>query len=83
MRPMSVETATDPLARGEEALHAGDWDTARSVFEGSLAEAFQFIRSGQCSAAGASAFRAQALRRPPDERQPHRESGWQVLLGSY
>ena len=39
MRPMSVETETDPLARGEEALHAGDWDTARSAFEGSLAEA--------------------------------------------
>jgi ATP/maltotriose-dependent transcriptional regulator MalT len=39
MRAVSVETATDPLARGEEALHAGDWETARSVFEGSLAEA--------------------------------------------
>ncbi|HZD18246.1 MAG TPA: response regulator transcription factor [Actinomycetota bacterium] len=36
---MSGEVATDPLARGEEALRAGDWPGARSSFEAALAEA--------------------------------------------
>jgi DNA-binding CsgD family transcriptional regulator len=33
---MSVEAATDPLTRGEEALRAGDWEGARSAFETAL-----------------------------------------------
>jgi ATP/maltotriose-dependent transcriptional regulator MalT len=34
---MSVVAATDPLARGEEALRAGDWESARAAFEDALA----------------------------------------------
>ncbi|MGH2590177.1 MAG: tetratricopeptide repeat protein, partial [Actinomycetota bacterium] len=33
---MVVEAAADPLARGEEALRAGDWELARSAFESAL-----------------------------------------------
>jgi len=36
---MAVEAAADPLARGEEALGAGDWEGARSAFESALAGA--------------------------------------------
>jgi ATP/maltotriose-dependent transcriptional regulator MalT len=36
---MSVGTASDALARGEEAMQSGDWEAARSAFETSLADA--------------------------------------------
>ncbi len=35
---MAVESATDLLARGEEALRAGDWGGARAAFEAVLSE---------------------------------------------
>ncbi|HXF71841.1 MAG TPA: helix-turn-helix transcriptional regulator, partial [Actinomycetota bacterium] len=34
---MPLEAAPDPLARGEEALRAGDWGGARAAFEAALA----------------------------------------------
>jgi DNA-binding CsgD family transcriptional regulator len=36
---MSIEAATDPLARGEEALQGGDWEAARAAFEEALRHA--------------------------------------------
>jgi hypothetical protein len=33
---MSIEAATDPLARGDEALQGGDWEAARVAFEEAL-----------------------------------------------
>lgn len=51
--------------------------------EGSLAEALQFLRTGRCSGAAGAELRAQSLRRPPDELQPHFRDGWRQLLNSY
>ena len=51
--------------------------------EGSLAEALSFIRTGRCSPSAGLAARASSQRRPPAEHQPHREDGWQLLLGFY
>jgi carboxyl-terminal processing protease len=53
------------------------------VAEGSLAEALEFVRSGRCSAGGSAQARAQALRRPPLDAQPHRGDGWRELLGAF
>jgi DNA-binding CsgD family transcriptional regulator len=36
---MSIEAATDPLARGEEALQGVDWEAARAAFEEALRHA--------------------------------------------
>ena len=36
---MSIEAATDPLARGDEALQGGDWEAARAAFEEALRHA--------------------------------------------
>jgi DNA-binding CsgD family transcriptional regulator len=36
---MSIEAATDPLARGDEALRGGDWEAARAAFEEALRHA--------------------------------------------
>jgi DNA-binding CsgD family transcriptional regulator len=36
---MSIEAATDPLARGDEALQGGDWGAARAAFEEALRHA--------------------------------------------
>jgi DNA-binding CsgD family transcriptional regulator len=36
---MSIEAATDPLVRGDEALEGGDWDAARAAFEEALQHA--------------------------------------------
>jgi DNA-binding CsgD family transcriptional regulator/predicted negative regulator of RcsB-dependent stress response len=33
---MALEAALEPLARGEQALRAGDWETARTAFESAL-----------------------------------------------
>src|SRR5215204_427348 len=33
---MSIEAATDPLARGDEALQSGNWGAARAAFEDAL-----------------------------------------------
>jgi carboxyl-terminal processing protease len=51
--------------------------------EASLAEALGYVRSGSCSPAAAATARAQAVRRPPESRQPHRGDGWQELLGAW
>jgi hypothetical protein len=51
--------------------------------EGSLAEALQFLRTGRCSGTAGAELRAQSLRRPPDELQPHFKDGWRQLLNSY
>ncbi len=51
--------------------------------EASLATALGFIERGTCSTAAASTARAQALRRPALPDGPHRESGWQQLVGAY
>jgi carboxyl-terminal processing protease len=51
--------------------------------EAALAESLQYIRTGRCSAAAAADARVQSLRRPPRDEQPHRQDGWQSLLGSY
>jgi carboxyl-terminal processing protease len=51
--------------------------------EGSLAEALQFLRTGRCSGTAGAELRAQSLRRPPDELQPHFRDGWRQLLNSY
>jgi C-terminal processing protease CtpA/Prc len=51
--------------------------------EASLAQALHYAATGRCSAEGTAAARAQALRRPADDRQPHRAGRWQVLLGAY
>ncbi len=51
--------------------------------EASLATALGYVRTGSCSASAAAAARAQALRQPPESRQPHRENGWQQLIGAY
>lgn len=37
MSTMAVEAEQDPIARGEAALRAGDWEGARAVFETALA----------------------------------------------
>jgi DNA-binding NarL/FixJ family response regulator len=36
---MSIEAATDSVARGDEALGGGDWEGARAAFERALADA--------------------------------------------
>jgi DNA-binding CsgD family transcriptional regulator len=36
---MSIEAATDPLARGDAALQGGDWEAARAAFEEALRRA--------------------------------------------
>jgi len=51
--------------------------------EGSLAEALGFLATGHCSAVAGAQARAQALRRPPLEGQPHRGDGWRELVGAY
>jgi C-terminal processing protease CtpA/Prc len=51
--------------------------------EASLAAALAYLRTGACSASASAAARAQSLRRPEDARQPHRENGWQQLIGAY
>ena len=50
--------------------------------EASLAEALQFSGSGTCTAAATATARAQSLRRPPPDRQPHR-GGWHQRIGAY
>ena len=50
--------------------------------EASLAEALQFSATGSCTAAAAATARAQSLRRPPPDRQPHRD-GWQQRIVAY
>ena len=51
--------------------------------EGSLATALDFLASGRCSPVAAAQARAQSLRRPSIERQPHQEDGWRALIGAY
>jgi C-terminal processing protease CtpA/Prc len=51
--------------------------------EGSLAEALSYVRTGSCSAVAGVQARAQALRRPPRQMQPHRGDGWSELVGAY
>jgi len=50
--------------------------------EASLAEALQYTGTGACTAAAAATARVQSLRRPPQDRQPHR-GGWQQRVGAY
>jgi carboxyl-terminal processing protease len=50
--------------------------------EASLAEALQYSGTGTCTAAAAATARAQSLRRPPPDRQPHR-GGWHQRIGAY
>lgn len=64
--------AADDIARG-----FGDTD------EGSLSVALGYLRTGRCDAAAAARARAQALRRPPPELQPHRGDGWRELVGAF
>jgi carboxyl-terminal processing protease len=51
--------------------------------EGSLAAALGYLESGSCSARAASAARAASLRRPFLRVEPHRENGWQQMVGAY
>ena len=61
----------------------GDLDHAfGDPAEASLAEALQFSATGSCTAAAAATARAQSLRRPPPDRQPHRD-GWHQRIGAY
>jgi carboxyl-terminal processing protease len=50
--------------------------------EASLAEALQYSGSGTCTAGAAATARAQSLRRPPQDRQPHR-GGWPQRVVAY
>jgi carboxyl-terminal processing protease len=52
------------------------------ALEGSLAEAFQALRNGRCTTTASAEARAQSLRRPALDRQPHRASGWRLQLSS-
>jgi C-terminal processing protease CtpA/Prc len=51
--------------------------------EASLAQALHYATTGGCAPEGVAAARAQSLRQPAGDRQPHRRSPWQVLLGAY
>jgi C-terminal processing protease CtpA/Prc len=51
--------------------------------EGSLSTALTFLATGRCSTVAAAQARAQSLRRPPIQRQPHQEDGWRALIGAY
>jgi carboxyl-terminal processing protease len=51
--------------------------------EGSLSAALGFIATGRCDGVASARARAQALRRPPLEMQPHRGDGWRELVGAF
>lgn len=67
---MAVEAATDPLARGEEALRTGDWEGARSAFEQALAD------GGASAAAEAGLGRALWWLKDPEGAISHVERAY-------
>jgi carboxyl-terminal processing protease len=90
LHPVSFSTQN---ARGEGDYFSGLVPDCRAAddlthafgdpAEASLAQALGFVQSGQCTLRLVSQADTQARGRPAEPLQPHRENGWQQLVGAY